>query len=467
MTARQKTLALLTLIVALILEIVDLTIVNTALPAIKADVGAGAEASQWIVAGYSLAFALLLMAGGRLGDSFGYRRMFLLGVVGFTVSSAFCGLAANAEQLVAARLLQGATGAIMSPQFMALMQVMFAPLERVSKLALFGLLGGLSAIAGPIIGGLLIEADLFGLGWRIVFLINLPIGIAAIVAGSLWLPETRSGRPAGYDLIGMLFFGGAVAAAIAPLMRVEGGGWSLASSLSLVAAVTLGWLGWRHVGARVVAHRAALFDPALLSIRSFRLGLSLAIAFSLSSAGFLLIFAFALQVERGQTPLVTGLLHMPFGLGAMFGIGVLGRRLLPTIGRWILVAGGLVMALGVASAMAAIGQTAMSWVVLAPLLLLAGTGMGMISGCIPPVTVAQVDRDHAGAASALLKTCQQLGSALGVAIVGSVYFGWPKSSTVAPSVGGALVVVVALVLCSIVAARLPTNIFTSSHLGES
>lgn len=390
MTRRQKTLALLTLIVALVLEIVDLTIVNTALPAIKADVGADAEASQWIVAGYSLAFALLLMAGGRLGDSFGYRRIFLLGVAGFTVSSALCGLAANAEQLVAARLLQGATGAIMSPQFMALMQVLFAPLERVSKLALFGVLGGLSAIAGPIIGGLLIEADVLGLGWRIVFLINLPIGLAAIVAGWLWLPETRSTRPAGYDLIGMVLFGGAVAAMIAPLMRVEGVGWSLGGTLSLGAAAVLGALGWRHVSARVANSRAALFDPALFSIPSFRLGLSLAMTFSLASAGFLLVFAFALQVEFGQTPLVTGLLHMPFGLGAMFGIGVLGRRFLPRIGRWILVAGGLTMAAAALLAMAVIGMPSFPWVALVPLLMLAGTGMGMISGCIPPVTVTLV-----------------------------------------------------------------------------
>lgn len=466
MTHRQKTLALLTLIVALVLEIVDLTIVNTALPAIKADIGADAEASQWIVAAYAMAFALFLMAGGRLGDSFGYRRIFLIGVAGFTASSVLCGLAATSEQLVAARLLQGATGAVMSPQFMAMMQVLFTPLERVSKLALFGLIGGLAAIAGPIIGGLLIEADLLGLGWRVIFLINLPVGLIALVAGRLWLPTTRSARPAGYDLMGMVLFGGAVAAAIVPLMRAEGNGWTALGTLSLALGLLLGWLGWRHVAGRVSAGRAALFDPALFAIRSFRLGLILAIIFSLSSAGFLLVFAFALQVERGATPLTTGLLHMPFGFGAMFGIAVLGRRFLPRIGRWIMVAGAVTMAVGSVLALVVIGQTTASHLVMVPLLFVAGAGMGMISGCVPPVTVAQVDRDHAGAASALLKTCQQFGSAIGVALVGAVYFGWSRDAAVAPSAAGGGVVGAALLVCALIAAWLPADIFSKSLPAE-
>ena len=196
---RQQNLALAVLIVAVVLEIVDLTIVNTALPAISAAFAANAEAVQWIVAGYALSFALLLMAGGRLGDSFGYRRVFLWGVAGFTLASAACGLARSAEELVAARLLQGAAGAVMSPQALALLQVLFEPLERVRKLALFGLVGGLASIAGPILGGLLIKANLFGLGWRLVFLINLPVGLMALLSGWRFLPDRRSGRPAGFD----------------------------------------------------------------------------------------------------------------------------------------------------------------------------------------------------------------------------------------------------------------------------
>jgi EmrB/QacA subfamily drug resistance transporter len=457
MTPRQKTLALLTLIIALVLEIVDLTIVNTALPAIKSDVGANAEASQWIVAGYALSFALFLMAGGRMGDSFGYRRMFLIGVGGFTLASLGCGMANTAEQLVAARLLQGATGAIMAPQFMALLQVLFDPLERVSKLALFGVLGGIAAIAGPIIGGVLIEANVLDLGWRIVFLINLPIGAAAIVAGLVFLPETRSERPAGYDLIGTILFGSAVAAAIWPLMRAHAG-WGWAEGLSLVLSPLLFLLGWRYVSAQAASRRPALFHPALFEIASFRIGLTVAAAFSAASAGFLLVFAFALQSERGMTPLATGLLHMPFGFGAMFGIGVLGRTFLPRYGRWVLVAGALLMAASSAVTLAGIGLLDWNWPALTLPLLVAGIGMGMISGCVPPVTVAQVDRNDAGAASALLRTCQQLGNALGIALAGSVYF---AALSKAPSGAALMVISAMLMLCAALAARLPSGIFAA------
>lgn len=450
-------LALLTMITALVLEIVDLTIVNTALPAIKADLGADAEASQWIVAGYALSFALFLMFGGRMGDSYGYRRMFIWGVAGFTLASAGCGMAETADQLVAARLLQGCAAAIMSPQFMALLQVLFEPLERIAKLAIFGLIGGLASIAGPIIGGILIDADIMGLGWRVVFLINLPVGILAIVAGLAYLPHTRSARPSGYDLLGTVFFGSAVAAALWPLMRADEG-WTWIETASLLAALPLCLLGWRHVSLRVKTHRAALFDPALFQIESFRIGLIVAAVFAAASAGFLLVFAFALQSERGQSPLATGLLHMPFGFGAMFGIAVMGKRFLPRFGRWVIVAGAILMALSTGLVLAGIGLFGWSWPSLVPFLLTAGIGMGMISGCVPPVTVAHVNRDHAGAASALLRTCQQLGSALGIALAGSAYF---ATQMEAPSAMALIVISALLLLCAGVATRLPPDIFTA------
>jgi EmrB/QacA subfamily drug resistance transporter len=460
LTKRQQNLALVTVIVAVVLEIVDLTIVNTALPAISADFAANAEAVQWIVAGYALSFALLLMAGGRLGDSFGYRKVFLWGVAGFTLASAACGLARSAEELVAARLLQGATGALMSPQAMALMQVLFSPLERVSKLSLFGLVGGLASIAGPVLGGLLIEANLFGLGWRLIFLINLPVGLLALVSGWYFLPDRRSARPAGFDASGMALFGAAVLAMLWPLTRAEAS-WGWREAASLVAAVPLFAWGWRHVSNRVRGQRAALFDPALLAIRPFRLGLGISVAFAAANAGFLLAFAFALQSERGETPLTTGLLHMPFGLGAMVGIAVLGRNFLPRYGKWVMVAGGATMTVSALATLAGIGKLALPWQELTPLLVLTGLGMGTLSGCIAPVSVAQVDKSHAGAASGLLKTAQQLGGALGIAIAGSVYFAWRSNPAMPPSLATAGVVAALLMLCVVLALRLPERIFTT------
>lgn len=455
---RQQNLALAVLIVAVVLEIVDLTIVNTALPAISAAFAANAEAVQWIVAGYALSFALLLMAGGRLGDSFGYRRVFLWGVAGFTLASAACGLARSAEELVAARLLQGAAGAVMSPQALALLQVLFEPLERVRKLALFGLVGGLASIAGPILGGLLIKANLFGLGWRLVFLINLPVGLMALLSGWRFLPDRRSGRPAGFDAGGMALFGAAVLALLWPLTRFEAG-WRGREWTCLAMALPLAWWGWRHIAARVAARRPALFDPTLLAIRPFRLGLLLSVAFAAANAGFLLSFAFALQTERHQTPLDTGLLHMPFGLGAMLGIAVLGRTFLPRFGKWVMVAGGMAMLLATALVLIGIGALALPLAALVPLLLLSGTGMGALSGCIMPVAVAQVDNDHAGAASGLLKTAQQVGGALGIALAGSTYFAWDMTLGLPPSSGVVLVIATLLAMSIALALRLPEQIF--------
>ena len=462
MTARQKSRALLVLVVALVLEIVDTTIVNTALPAIKTGIGADAVHAQWIVAGYSVSFALLLMAGGRMGDSYGYRRMLVWGVAGFTLASAACGLAQDGDQLVAARLLQGATGAVMAPQSMALMQVLFDPLERVARMAMFGLIGGLAAIAGPIIGGVLIHADLFGLGWRLLFLINLPIGLVTIAAALRLLPPTRSGRHFGYDTIGMLWFGLAVAALLAPLIGAEGAasrGRAGDELWLMLAALPLGWLGWRHVAARTRAGQPALFDPTLFAIRPFRLGLAMSVAFAAANGGFLLVFAFALQVERGQTPLMTGLLHMPFGFGAMLGIGVLSRALLPRFGRTIPLLGSVVMALSCWLVLSAIGWR---WPLglIAPAMVTAGIGMGMTTGSIGPITFAQVDRDHAGAASGLLKTCQQLGTALGVALIGSAYFAWARLAGLPPSPFAAAIVGTILASCLLLGLRLPDAIFT-------
>lgn len=459
MPARRKTLALIVLVIALVLEIVDTTIVNTALPAIRAGIHASAAQGQWIIAGYSLAFALLLMAGGRLGDSHGYARVFCWGVAGFTAASLACALARDGDQLVAARLAQGALGAIMAPQALALMQVLFDPLERVSKLAMFGVIGGLAAIAGPILGGLLIAANLFGLGWRLVFLINLPIGVIAISGALAWLPAARSAQVRGFDGLGVLLFGGAVAGWMWPLIgpgEAHAGAapvWgALATSVLLFAA------GWRHVHRQVRSGRPALFDPVILRIATFRLGLVMGSAFAMASGGFLLVFAYALQAERGQTPLMAGLLHMPFGLGAMIGIGVLSRKLLPRYGRLIPFAGALLMAVCCAGVMATI---ALGWplALAAPGMVLAGVGMGMTTGCIGPITMARMDRDHAGAASGLLKTCQQAGSALGVAIPGSAYFTWAPALGLSSAALAAGVIAAILACCALAALMLPEPIF--------
>jgi EmrB/QacA subfamily drug resistance transporter len=461
MTDRQRTLAFFTVLIALVLEVADTTIVNTALPEIRRLLNASPAAMQWIVAGYLLVLGSLLLLGGRLGDAFGYRRMFLVGVAAFIVTSALCGLAQTPEQLVIARLLQGAAGAMMGPQVMAIVQILFSPLERVARLAWFGVVGGLAAIVGPIVGGLLIEVNLFGLGWRLIFLVNLPIGLLALWLGMRTIPRRHTENELRIDLLGAALF--ALGFAGLMLALIDGAehdwpAWTLFSAVGGILAILGGW--WR--ASRRRRHGlAAMIEPALFRLPTFRWGLIAVLAFSAAATGFLLILAVSLQQGLGKSPLDTALVHVPFGLGVMAGISLIGKRYLPKFGRWLLVIGASVMAIGASVSLALIANGIGGGAWLIALLALAGTGMGMLAGPLPPVVVADVDRAFAGTASATLRTAQQLGGATGIAIIGSAYFsaageGASRLAGLLPA--GALFVAL-LALAVVAALRLPSDIF--------
>jgi len=463
MTPRQKSLAFFTLIVALVLEIVDMTIVNTALPSIQRDFGGNAAQAQWVVAGYSMSFAVLLILGGRLGDLYGYRRMFLAGVGGFTLASIACGLANSSQQLIIARILQGAAGAIMAPQVLALMQILFDPIERIARLAWFGIIGGIAAIAGPIIGGLLIAANLFASPWRSVFLINGPIGLAAIIAGLLLLPGSAEHKHGKLDYKGTVLFGAALAALLYPLIRGDRLIWHWQSIASLGFSVIAAYSGWKSLNRRSQAGQSVVFDPGLMRIPTFGRGLAVAICFSAANTGFLFIFAYSLQRELGFTPFQTGLIHLPFGLGVMFGMGFVGRRYLARLGKFVLIAGTLVLILSCGWVLFWVAEGHHLLAALMPALVTGGIGMGMLSGPIAPVTVARVDRTHAGAASGILKTVLQLGSALGVGLAGSAYFAFGSHGIFA-----ALAVIETLLIAStIMAMLLPKEIFPERPLANA
>lgn len=458
----RRTAAFATVLTAFVLEVADATIVNTALPPIREGLRASESAIQWIAAAYFLSLGSLLLIGGRLGDIFGYRRIFLYGVAAFVVASCFCGLARNAEELVAARLLQGAAGAIMAPQVMAVVQVLYNPLERVSRLAWFGVIGGLAAILGPIVGGLLIEADIFGLGWRMIFLINLPIGAISLAAAWRFIPSMRSSAAIRIDYLGTAQFGLAFGLLLLALIEGPDLGWPLWCFASLAASGLLFVLGWKHARRRQAKVGSAVIAPELFHLRTFFWGLAAVIAFSAGSAGFLLIFAISLQQGLGLSALDTALRHIPFGLGVMGGISLIGRRYLPVFGRWLLVAGALIMGVAGSLALYRIANGFGSDHVLTAILLLAGVGMGMLAGPLPPVIVADVDRAQAGSASALLKTAQQLGGAIGIALIGAAYFsaaGGDAAARLAGLYPGMMTFAMALLFALVFALRLPSDIF--------
>ncbi|OYU35419.1 MFS transporter [Novosphingobium sp. PASSN1] len=464
---RQRALAFFTVLTAVVLEVADTTIVNTALPAIRDGLGASPAAMQWIVAGYLLTLGSLLLLGGRLGDAFGHNRMFLGGVAGFVAASALCGLAPTPGILVLARVLQGAAGAMMGPQTMAIVQLLYTPLERVRRLAFFGMIIGLAAILGPILGGFLIELNLFGLGWRLIFLINLPVGLFALAMGRLTLPRTgEEHRGLAIDLFGAALFAIGFGLILLALIQAHddlGAGRAAAILGGGIAAVGL---AVRRAILRRAAGLPAMIEPALFALPTFRWGVIAAMAFNSASVGFLLIFAVALQQGLALNPLQTALIHIPFGLGVMLAVGLMVPRLLPRLGRVLPMAGGMLMAIGIVGSLALIHAAVAGGPLLAATLALAGIGFGTLSGPLGPIVVSDVPRTHAGTASATMRTAQQLGGALGIALVGSAYFavaGQDATARLAGLLPGGLMVSALLTISVLAVSRLPATLFAAER----
>lgn len=418
---RRRTLALIAVALAFVIDLLDTTIVNVAVPSIGATLHAPRSALEWIVAGYATAFAVLLIVGGRLGDSHGYRRMFLTGIAAFTATSVACGLAPDTLSLQIARLLQGASAALMVPQVMALVQVMYPPEERYKVYTVFGFLGGFSAALGPIVGGLLIDADWLGLGWRLTFLINLPLGLVSLVAGALLLPPGRGVHPVAVDLRGALLSVALLFTLLTPLIEGPSRDWPPALVLMLLAAVPLGWITWRHLSIRQADHGDALVDPALFRLRKVGLGLLCTLCVNPIMPGYLLVMTLTLQTGRGLTAAQMAYACAPIAFGAMTGITLLGPRLNRRIGVRTLLAGIGVFATSlILCAFALTGD--LSW----PLLLAAQYGMGIGLGLCGPqlsfATLRDVPVASAGVAAGLLTTVQQVAAAFGVALAGLVFF---------------------------------------------
>jgi len=418
---RRRTLALIAVALAFVIDLLDTTIVNVAIPSIGSTLHAPKAALEWIVAGYATAFAVLLIVGGRLGDSHGYRRMFLTGIAAFTATSVACGLAPDALSLQIARLLQGASAALMVPQVMALVQVMYPPDERYKVYTVFGFLGGFSAALGPIVGGLLIDADWLGLGWRLTFLINLPIGLASLAAGALLLPPGRGVNPVAVDLRGaglsvLLLF-----ALLTPLIEGPARGWPPGLVLMLAGALPLGWGTWRYLGTRQARRGDALVDPALFRRRKVALGLLCTLCVNPIMPGYLLVLTFVLQTGAGLSASQMAYACAPIALGAMCGITLLGPRLNRRIGVGTLLAGIAVSATSLSLCALAL-RGGLSW----PLLVAAQFGMGIGLGLCGPqlsnATLRDVPLADAGVAAGLFTTVQQVAAAFGVALAGLVFF---------------------------------------------
>ncbi|MBD0690229.1 MFS transporter [Streptomyces sp. CBMA123] len=401
----------------------DGNVVNVALPAIRADLGAGQATLELVVAGYVFSYATGLVLGGRLGDILGHRRMFLTGMAAFTLASVLCGLAQSPTQLVLARLLQGLTAAAMVPQVLALITTAIPAEGRPRALAWFGVTGGLSGVCGQLLGGVLLDGDLFGLGWRAVFLVNLPVGLAVLAVAAAVLPRTTTGRRPALDGIGVLAISGSLALALVPLVLGREAGWPLWAWAMLAAAVpaALAALRWeRRLAAR---GGQPLLDPELLRGRVFRTGLAVNAAFMAFFAGFVFVLSLTVQTGFGYSPLRSGLVFTPMAVLAMAG-SLAGKRLIPRHGLRVPVAGGAITALSLLLTALALQTTGARHAL--PVLLatmgLMGIGNGLVLPSLIGAPMAGIAPERAGTASGTLSTTQQFAAVTGVAVIGGGYF---------------------------------------------
>lgn len=408
----RRRAALISVGMALVIDILDLTIVNVAIPTLKSGFGASDTEVQWLVAGYAALFAAFLVTGGRLGDLFGPRRLFVGGLLLFSLASAACGFAPDPVWLVIGRLVQGLAAALVVPQINAVVQRLYAPHERVSALAIFGVLGGAAAVSGPILGGLLIGLNLWGLGWRVIFLVNLPVSLLAMGGALIFVPRLTARTRVRPDWRGILLVSLTMSAALVPLVQGRAWGWPWWCFAMLLATMPLGIVTWRHADHQRKAGGHALIVLDLFEERSFRLGLALLAACQCAVASFLFVLTMLLQAGLGYSPMEAGLAHVPFALGASAAIGLLVGRWVPRFRARLLSLGAIAMAAGLLC-IALLDRLvpAPGALALAPPLLLTGVGMGLLSGPLAPIALSEIRLEHAGAASGMLKSAQELGGA--------------------------------------------------------
>jgi MFS family permease len=443
---RWRWLAFAVVIAAAVMDLLDSTITQVAAPAIRHELGGSYAVIEWVTAAYALAMAAGLLTGGRLGDLFGRRRMLLIGMAGFVVASALCAAAGSAGELIAARAAQGALGAIMLPQVFGLIRDLFEAHEMGQAFGVYGPVMGLSAMLGPIASGGLIGADVAGTGWRMIFLVNVPVGLVALVLGARLLPVGAAGAgAAGAGAAGagravrrgarrgvrrgQLDLAGAGLAAVAmfglvfPLAQGHALGWPAWLYAMLAASVlVLAWFVVYQIR-RQRAGRTPLVEPSIFGHRSYRAGIAFSIVFVGSLGGIVMIFNVFLQNGLGFTPWHSALTTAPWAAGAFVGSAV-GGIAMTKLGRRVLHAGLVVEAAGLLAVYAVLrgaGAGVSTMDLLAPMVV-GGIGMGMVFVPLFDIVMAGVRPQEMGSASGVLQTVNALGMSLGIAGIGAIFF---------------------------------------------
>jgi EmrB/QacA subfamily drug resistance transporter len=408
----------------LFIVVLDFFIVNVALPKIQLGLHASGSSIEFVTAGYALTSAVFLICGARLGDRLGRRRMFCAGLALFTLASAACGVAGTATELVAARLVQGVAGALLMPNVLSLIGVAYTGENRVKALSWYGLTMGLAAVSGQLIGGLLVQWNPAGLGWRSCFLINIPIGVLALVLAPQLVRESREPHASGVDWLGTALVTTGLTAIVFPLVEGRQHGWPLWTWLSLAASPLLlgGFVARQRQLARV--GREPLLDLSLFEQRAFSAGLFTQMVFWSGQASFFLVLALYMQEGRGLSALDAGLLFTVLAVSYL-AASMRSPALVAKHGRGVLTAAALTLATGHLTLLAGVAVIGVhgSVAVLVPGLLLIGAGMGLAIAPLATIIMSAMRPEQAGAASGALATFQNVGNAIGVAVIGVVFYG--------------------------------------------
>ncbi|MFK8908748.1 MFS transporter [Streptomyces sp. YS-3] len=453
-------LGLFTVLLGAALPLIDFFIVNVALPAMEKDLAAGAATLELVVAGYGVAYAVLLVLGGRLGDMAGRRRLFLIGMAAFGVTSLACGLAPSAWTLVAARVAQGAASALMLPQVLATIQATTAGPRRARAMSLYGATAGLSMVAGQILGGVLVAADIAGSGWRAVFLVNVPVVVVGLVLAVRSVPETRSDRPASVDVPGTLLLALSLISLLLPLTEGRAAGWPLWTWVSLAVFPFAALAFYRTERRADRLGGTPLVPPSLLRLPSLRRGLVMIVPFSVGFSGFMFVIAVVLQQGLRMGPVSAGLALVPMAV-AFFAASLAGPRLIGRYGSRIVTTGGILQGLGITVLVLTVwrGWSGLGIAELAPGVALAGLGQGLQLPVLFRIVLSDVPTDRAGVGSGVMVTTQQSALALGVATLGSLFLSLaPSTGTRDALVVTLLVQLAAVVLTVLLSLRLPRNV---------
>lgn len=465
---RRLWVAVGVMIIAALMDMLDGSIVNVALPTIQKSLSASPTALEWVVSGYMLTFAATLITAGRLGDRFGRRKLFLLGVVGFGTASLLSGMSHSADQLIIFRLIQGFMAAILVPQVLATFRAVFDSRDRVAVFGIYGAAAGLAAALGVILGGLLTQVNLFGLEWRTIFLVNVPVAVILFIISLIVIPETRKDNAGRMDWAGSVILAAALVGIVYPLLEGRQHNWPMSYLLLLLGGIlAIGVLAITE-SRREKRGIMPLIKTKQFVIPAFSVGMLVQLLFSTALQGFSIIFILWLQLGHQFSPLKAGMTLVAFSAGAIITAPSAGKYAIK-YGKRVLAFGALLMALGTAltAVPAYFTVTSLNPWLFVPGLIIAGAGLGLLVVPLVNVVLSVVPSKIAGGASGIFSTAQQLGGAIGVAIVGGIFFSHVQANNFMDAFKVAVpFVIAAYLLAGIFTVFLPNGAVGDEELAE-